>query len=88
MHRCNVYNKRKHLEYNVPAYLCLIDIKKAFDTVQIQNVIHLLYNKHISPDLIKSYRKHIWGVSKRTDRRLSSIPQRNIDLDFVPKTNL
>jgi hypothetical protein len=64
MHRCNIYNKRKHLEYNVPAYLCLIDIKKAFDTVQIQNVIHLLYNKHISPPLIKVI-ENIYGVSQK-----------------------
>jgi hypothetical protein len=64
MHRCNIYNKRKHLEYNVPAYLCLIDIKKAFDTVQIQNVIHLLYNKHISPPPIKVI-ENIYGVSQK-----------------------
>jgi hypothetical protein len=28
---------KKSLEYNVPAYLCLIDTTKAFDTAQIQS---------------------------------------------------
>lgn len=40
------------MEYNVLAYLCLIDIKKAFDTLQIQDVIHVLYNRHIPLDLL------------------------------------
>lgn len=44
--------KVQSLEYNIPAYLCLIDLRKAVRRVQIEDVIHLLYDRNIPVNLI------------------------------------
>lgn len=43
----------KSIEYNRPAFLCLIDLEKAFDRVQLQDVVHILYNRNIPLKIIK-----------------------------------
>lgn len=44
----------KSIEYNRPAYMCFIDLEKAFDRVQLRDVVHLLYNRQIPYNLIKT----------------------------------
>lgn len=44
----------KSVEYNRPAYMCFIDLQKAFDRIQVQDVIHLLYNRGIPLSIIKT----------------------------------
>ncbi|CAG9835898.1 unnamed protein product [Diabrotica balteata] len=44
----------KALEYNRPAFICLIDLKKAFDKVKLKDVIHLLYDREIPLNVIKT----------------------------------
>lgn len=43
----------KSIEYNIPAYMCFIDLEKAFDRVQLQDVVHLLYSRQVPLNLIK-----------------------------------
>ena len=44
----------KSIEYNKPAYICFIDLIKAFDRVRLKNIIHLLYDRHIPYNLVKT----------------------------------
>ena len=44
----------KSIEYNKPAYMCFIDLEKAFDRVQLRDVVHLLYNRQIPHNLVKT----------------------------------
>jgi len=44
----------KSIEYNKSAYMCFIDLQKAFDRVQLENVLHLLYNIQLPLNLLKT----------------------------------
>ncbi|XP_056636715.1 uncharacterized protein LOC130445195 [Diorhabda sublineata] len=44
----------KSIEYNKPAYLCFIDLQKAFDRIQLKDVIHLLYNRDIPINIVQT----------------------------------
>ena len=44
----------KSIEYNKPANICFIDLVKAFDQVQLKDIIHLLYDRHIPHNLVKT----------------------------------
>ena len=52
---------KKLIEYNRPAYLCFIDLKKAFDHVQLRDIIHLLYDRQIPHNLIKTIKNIYTG---------------------------
>lgn len=41
------------MEYNNPAFMCFIDLKKAFDRVQLKDLAHILYSRGIPYKLIK-----------------------------------
>lgn len=41
----------KSLEYNSPAYLCFIDLTKAFDRVQLKDIITILESSNVSKEL-------------------------------------
>jgi hypothetical protein len=43
----------KSLEFNKLAFLCFVDLQKAFDTIQLKDVIQILYQKQIAVHLIK-----------------------------------
>ncbi|KAL6263137.1 hypothetical protein P5V15_005938 [Pogonomyrmex californicus] len=45
----------KSIEYNKPAYLCF-DLRKAFDRIQLQDVVHILYNREIPAKIIFTQR--------------------------------
>lgn len=45
--------KEKAIEYNVPAYLCFVDLTKAFDKVRLTDVINLLKEKESPDNLVK-----------------------------------
>ena len=53
----------KSIEYNRPAYLCFIDLEKAFDRVQLRDIIHLLYDRQIPHNLIKTIENIYTGNS-------------------------
>ena len=53
----------KSIEYNKPAYMCFIDLEKAFDRVQLRDVIHLLYNRQIPHNIIKTI-KNIYTANE------------------------
>jgi len=44
----------KSIEYIKPAYPCFVDLRKAFDRIQFQNIIDILYNRGISTNLIRT----------------------------------
>lgn len=44
----------KSIEYNRPAYMCFIGLEKAFDRVQLRDEVHLLFNRQIPHNLIKT----------------------------------
>lgn len=46
--------KEKSLEFNRPAFLCFVDLVKAFDKVKITDIVHLLYKRNISLRIIKT----------------------------------
>ena len=43
----------KSIEYNKIAYMCFVDLTKAFDRVRLPDVVRLLKKKNVHPDLIK-----------------------------------
>ena len=45
----------KSIEYNKSAFICFIDLVKAFDRVRLKDILHLLYDKHIPHNLVKTY---------------------------------
>ena len=50
----------KSIEYNKLAYICFIDLVKAFDRVQLKDIIHLLYDRHIPHNLVKTFEMWIY----------------------------
>lgn len=44
----------KTLKYNVTTYCCFIDLQNAFDRVELNNIIHLIYKRNMLSDLIKT----------------------------------
>mgnify|MGYP000420915844 FL=1 len=44
----------KSIEYNKPAFLCFIDLTKAFDRVRIDDIVHLLYKRDIPINIIQT----------------------------------
>lgn len=60
----------KSIEYNRPAYMCFIDLQKAFDRVKLGDVVHLLYSRRVPFNLIKVI-ENIYSANKiqaRIDR--------------------
>ena len=53
----------KSIEYNKPAYICFIDLEKAFDRVQLRYFIHFVYNRQIPHNIIKTI-KNIYTANK------------------------
>ncbi|CAG9830721.1 unnamed protein product [Diabrotica balteata] len=47
-------SKVKAMEYHKPAYQCVIDLMKAFDRIQVEDVLHLLYKKNIPINIIQT----------------------------------
>lgn len=45
--------KEKSLEYNKPAYICFVDLSKAFDRVRLGDVLEILQKEKIPPYIIK-----------------------------------
>ena len=56
-------SNKKVDEYNKPAYMYFIDLEKAFDRVQLRDVIHLLYNRQIPHNIIKTI-KNIYTANE------------------------
>lgn len=44
----------KSIEYNKPAFMCFIDLRKAFDRILLKDVIEVLYNRGIPTNIIKT----------------------------------
>ena len=42
------------IEYNRPAFMCFIDLQKAFDRIQFKDIIHLLHERQIPHNIIKT----------------------------------
>lgn len=47
----------KSIEFNKPAYICCISLVKAFERVQLKNIIHLFYDRRILHNLLKTVEK-------------------------------
>ena len=52
--------------------MCFIDLKKAFNRVQLEDVIHLLYNKQIPNNIVKTI-KNIYTINKIQARIQSTL---------------
>lgn len=50
----------KAIEYKKPAYTCVIDHTKAFDIVQLSDIVNNLKNKHMSKTTILSIVVYIY----------------------------
>ena len=46
--------KEKSIEYNRPAFMCFIDLEKAFDRIQLEDVTQLLYDRQVPQNIIKT----------------------------------
>lgn len=65
------YKAEKVLEFNSTAFLCLIELRKAFDFIRISDVFNLFYNRRVL--LLKTYKKirqlcenkHEWWQNER-----------------------
>ena len=44
----------KSIEYNRPAFMCFIDLEKAFDRIQLEDVTQLLYDRQVPQNIIKT----------------------------------
>uniref|UniRef100_A0AAR5NWU5 Reverse transcriptase domain-containing protein n=1 Tax=Dendroctonus ponderosae TaxID=77166 RepID=A0AAR5NWU5_DENPD len=44
----------KSIECNEPAFICFVDLTREFDSDQLKDVLHLLYNRQIPHNLIKT----------------------------------
>ena len=47
------YVVEKSIEFNTPAYLCFIDLKKAFDRVRLEDIIGCLREREVPERLIR-----------------------------------
>jgi endonuclease/exonuclease/phosphatase family metal-dependent hydrolase len=45
--------REKSLEYNTPAFLCFVDLTKAFDRVKLKDVIDILIEQNVPSQVIK-----------------------------------
>lgn len=50
--------KEKSLNYTRTAFICFVDFAKAFDLIQLKNFVHLLDNRHIPDEVIKTIDNH------------------------------
>lgn len=48
--------KEKAIEYNTPAFICFIDLTKAFDKVQLSDVTNILIEKETPANIVKVIR--------------------------------
>lgn len=53
----------KSIEYNRPAFLCFVDLHKAFDRVRLEDIINMLYNRGIPTNLVRTIRDVYSGSS-------------------------
>ena len=51
------------IEYNKPAFVCFIDLTKAFDRVRLSDVLKLLKDRNLNPKTIKIIKKMNIGNS-------------------------
>lgn len=49
--------KEKAIEFNTPAYVCFVDLTKAFDKVRLSDVLRLLAEHSVHPDIIEVIRR-------------------------------
>ena len=44
----------KSIEYNRPAFMCFINLEKAFNRIQVKDVIQLPYDRQVPQNIIKT----------------------------------
>ena len=49
--------KEKAIEFNTPAYVCFIDLTKAFDRVRLPDIINILKDKNVPDNIVRNIRK-------------------------------
>lgn len=54
----------KLLDCNRLAFCHFLDLQRAFDTVQLDDISHLLQDKQVPIDLIKTIKENIYGKNK------------------------
>lgn len=53
----------KSIEYNRPAFICFIDLEKTFVRIQLEDVVHILYDRQIPHNIIKTI-KNVYNGNK------------------------
>jgi len=48
--------KEKSIEFNTPAYVCFIDLTKAFDRVRLSDIINILIAKETQDTIVRAVR--------------------------------
>ena len=48
--------KEKSIEFNTPAYVCLIDLTRAFDRVRLSDIINILISKETPDTIVRAVR--------------------------------
>ena len=53
---------KKSIEFNRLAFTCFIELQKAFDRIQLKDIIHLLRDRQIPHNIIMTIEKNVQKI--------------------------
>lgn len=70
--------KEKAIEFNTPAYLCFVDMKKVFDSIKIEDIVGILIENRVPNSLIKV----IYEVNTKLKTRIRTNIETSADINM------